>query len=128
MEPGTRATEYTEERLSEPKVSTQLLLQTGLSNTQPTAQIVPALSNVKKKAPPVVRELKTHELITALAQLQDAIYQFKQAGGQWREPKLRGAAMTMACRVPGHKVFIDDSGNFTFDGVSVMAPREEVKG
>lgn len=125
MEAGTRATESMEEPLSDQQNSTQLLLPTGLQTTQPIAQTVPVLSSVKKKQAPA--ELKPRELITALAQLQDAIYQFKQAGGQWREPKLRGAAMTMACRVPGHKVFIDDSGNFTFDGVSVMAPREEVK-
>lgn len=122
MEPGTRATEYTEEPLNEPRNSTQLLLPTGLPVTPLSAQTAQASLKEKRKTN---LEINQHDLITALAQLQDAIYQFKKAGGQWREPNLRGDAMTMACRVPGHKVFIDDSGNFTFDGVSVMAPRSE---
>ncbi len=115
----TRATGFMEEPLSVPLPSTPQLQQLGLPTTQSAAQTVPASS----VAETVV--ISPPDLIKALAQLQDAIYQFKKAGGQWREPQLRGAAMTMACRVPGHKVFIDGSGNFTFDGVSVTAPRQE---
>lgn len=119
MATATRATAFMEEPLTVPLKSTQQSQQLGLPITQSAAPTVPASSG----AEPVV--INQTELIKALAQLQDAIYQFKRAGGQWREPQLRGAAMTMACRVPGHKVFIDGSGNFTFDGISVMEPRPE---